>query len=115
MLHKAKIIDTTKRERLSLRAGQFCSRWSLRFIPFAKVNVIANKDKSKSSKTSDEDPEPSIWVCNHTSMLDVFFLLAFDKRMRGHNKRPIKIVYVSISQLFHWNLICEIETFHVFF
>lgn len=89
---KAGIITTTQRETLSLRAGQFCSRWCLRLFPFAKLKVIPPEDVEKTKK---EEPEPSIWVCNHTSMLDVFFLLAADKKMRGGNKRPIKIVYVS--------------------
>jgi len=57
----------------------------MRFIPFAKVKVVTD--------AKDENPEPSIWVCNHTSMLDVFFLLATDKKLRGKKKRPIKIVY----------------------
>lgn len=42
---------------------------------------------------SESEPEPAIWVCNHTSMLDIFFLLAKDKKLRGENKRPIKIIY----------------------
>lgn len=87
LLRKARIISTTQREILSLRAGQFCARWCLRLIPFAKVNVIPPEDKGTSKE------EPSVWVCNHTSMLDVFFLMAADKKLRGRNKRPIKIVY----------------------
>ena len=59
----------------------------MRLIPFAHVQVVnsSNVDSSK--------PEPTIWVCNHTSMLDIFFLLAKDKKLRGRNKRPIKIIY----------------------
>jgi len=37
--------------------------------------------------------EPAIWVCNHVSALDVFILMAADKRLRKDGKRPIKIVY----------------------
>lgn len=86
VLHKARVIDTIQKEQLSLRVGQFCSRWLMRIIPFAKVKVI-------NDGYYDDNPEPSIWVCNHTSMLDIFFLLATDKKLRGKNKRPIKIVY----------------------
>jgi len=89
ILHKARILNKTQREIISLRLGQFCCRWSLRLIPFANVKVIASEDGPK----KEDPPEPSIWVCNHTSMLDVFFLLAVDKKMRGSQKRPIKIVY----------------------
>lgn len=39
------------------------------------------------------EPTPSIWVCNHISMLDVFFVLALDKKFRGANRRPVKILY----------------------
>jgi len=85
LLHKAKIISTSRKEKVSLRTGQFCSRWLMRVIPFAKVKVLTD--------AKEENPKPSIWVCNHTSMLDVFFLLATDKKLRGKKKRPIKIVY----------------------
>lgn len=86
VLHKARIINTTKKEHISLRVGQFCSRWLIRIIPFADIKVINDGNY-------DNHPEPSIWVCNHTSMLDIFFLLATDKKLRGKKKRPIKIVY----------------------
>lgn len=86
VLHKVRLISTLKKEQFSLRVGQFCSRWLMRVIPFAKVKVIND------GLHHDETPEPSIWVCNHTSMLDIFFLLATDKKLRG-KKRPIKIVY----------------------
>lgn len=85
LLHKSKLISTQRKEKASLRTGQFCSRWLMRFIPFANIKVVTD--------AHDKDPEPSIWVCNHTSMLDIFFLLATDKKLRGRNKRPIKIIY----------------------
>lgn len=85
LLHKAKIISTSRKEKASLKTGQFCSRWLMRIIPFAKIKVLTDDE--------DGDPEPSIWVCNHTSMLDVFFLLATDKKLRGKKQRPIKIIY----------------------
>lgn len=92
LLHKVQLINTLQKEQLSCRVGCFCSRWLMRLIPFANVKVIHNKDK-RSSDLDSEEPEPTIWVCNHTSMLDIFLLLANDKKMRGKNKRPIKIIY----------------------
>ena len=85
LLHRIKLISTRRKERLSLRAGQFCSRWLMRVFPFASVKVVKNSDEGS--------PEPTIWVCNHTSMLDIFVLLATDKKLRGKKKRPIKIIY----------------------
>ena len=85
LLHRIKLISTTRKEHLSLRAGQFCSRWLLRVFPFASVKVMKHAGEGT--------PEPSIWVCNHTSMLDIFVLLAADKKLRGKKKRPIKIIY----------------------
>lgn len=84
ILHEAKVIDRTQREKLSLDAGEFVSKWLLRILPFARVSVVSDPE---------DHPKPSIYVCNHTSMLDVFFLLAFDEQLRGKNKRPIKSVY----------------------
>ena len=83
---KLGIIDKVKQEQMSLRAGQFCARWLLKLIPFCRVETIPHHDSN---------PEPSIWVCNHTSALDIFILLATDWKLRGKTKRPIKIVYVS--------------------
>ena len=86
VLHKMHIISKMRQEQLSLRAGQFCARWMLRFIPFCSIKAIPYHD---------DNPQPSIWVCNHASALDVFMLLAADKTLRGKQKRPLKIVYVS--------------------
>jgi len=69
---------------MALRAGQFCARWLLRLIPFCTVKTIPYHDPN---------PEPSIWVCNHVSALDIFMLLGKDLKLRGRNKRPMKIVY----------------------
>lgn len=85
VLYRASIISKITKERCSLRIGQFCSRWLMRIIPFAKIRVVRDDEG--------EEPVPTIWVCNHTSMLDVFLLLAVDKRMRGKSNRPIKIIY----------------------
>jgi len=92
LLHRMKALNTLQKEQLSCRIGCFCSRWLLRLIPFASVNVMAHQDHNDDPYKK-QKPEPSIWVCNHTSMLDIFFLLAHDKKLRGTNKRPIKIIY----------------------
>ena len=44
----------------------------------------------------DDNPSPTIWVSNHVSMLDTFVFLASDEKLRGKNRRPIKVIYVSI-------------------
>mmetsp|Transcript_21369 Transcript_21369/g.43940 ORF Transcript_21369/g.43940 Transcript_21369/m.43940 type:complete len:427 (+) Transcript_21369:189-1469(+) len=85
LAERFRLIDRQKREQYALRSGCFCSRWLMRLIPFANIRAIP--------APFEDDPKPSIWVCNHTSMLDVFVLLAVDKALRGKNKRPIKIVY----------------------
>jgi hypothetical protein len=83
-------VPERRRQIWALKTGQRCARYALRLIPFCNVKVIVDKaDENR------RNPEPSIWVCNHTSMLDVFLLLASDKRMRGFKRRPIKVVYVS--------------------
>lgn len=92
LLHRAKVISTLQKEQLSCRIGCFCSRWLMRLIPFARVKVVKNEE-SGVGPSDESKPEPTIWVCNHTSMLDIFFLLAKDKKLRGKNKRPIKIIY----------------------
>lgn len=111
ILHRLGLISKLRQEQLSLRAGQFCARWLLRLIPFCKIDAIPphindddddDDDDSNNdpvmveASASSEPPEPSIWVCNHSSQLDVFMLLAADKKLRGKQKRPIKIVYVRI-------------------
>ncbi|CAB9526984.1 Acyltransferase [Seminavis robusta] len=88
LLGVLRIGSETRRQKWALSTGQFVARWALRLIPFCKVDVITDKDAP-----SYKNPEPSIWVCNHMSMLDVFILLAKDLAMRGKNKRPIKVVY----------------------
>lgn len=40
-----------------------------------------------------DSPEPTIWVSNHISNLDIFVLLAADEKLRGKNRRPIKAIY----------------------
>lgn len=87
LLHRLGLISKTRQQQMALSNGQFCARWLLRIFPFCKVTTICPSQH-------DDDPQPSIWVCNHTSALDVFILLAKDLELRGKNKRPIKVVYV---------------------
>ena len=94
LLYKLRLIHKTTKEKWALRTGQWCARRLLTIIPFCKVDTIGyEQEDNRNSMNNDEEPEPAIWVCNHTSMLDIFILLATDKRLRGKNKRPIKIVY----------------------
>lgn len=88
LLYKAKLIDRIQKETWSLKVGQFCSRWLMRVFPFASKRVVVNSDDEQL-----KNPEPSIWVCNHISMLDLFFVLALDNKIRGKNRRPLKILY----------------------
>ncbi|KAL7489931.1 hypothetical protein ACHAW6_015662 [Cyclotella cf. meneghiniana] len=88
LLHKARFITKSQKEKISLQVGQFCSRWMMRLFPFARKRVIVDKDDENY-----KNPQPSIWVCNHISLLDIFFVLALDQKMRGKKRRPIKILY----------------------
>lgn len=93
LLYRLKLISKKRKEYWALLTGQFCSRWLLRLIPFCRLSVKTDFENAKTGEKGSE-PEPAIWVCNHTSMLDVFLLMATDKRMRGkHGRRPIKVVY----------------------
>ena len=88
LLYKARLVDRIQKERISLKVGQACSRWLMRILPFASKKVIVNADDDQL-----KNPEPTIWACSHISMLDLFFVLALDNKMRGKNRRPIKILY----------------------
>lgn len=83
-LYRLGIITKRRKERWALSTGQFCSRNLLRLFPFCSIETIG---------AHDPDPQPAVWVCNHTSMLDVFLLMAADAKLRGLRRRPIKIVY----------------------
>jgi 1-acyl-sn-glycerol-3-phosphate acyltransferase len=101
LLYKAGFISRQEKEQTAVRTGCFCARWMLRMVPFCQLHVKNNNIESDSMLATNNDeslqkqqrPDPSIWVCNHTSMLDIFLLLAADKRLRGRFRRPIKIVY----------------------
>jgi 1-acyl-sn-glycerol-3-phosphate acyltransferase len=92
LAERLRLIGRLRREQLSLRVGCFCSRWMFRLIPFARLTAVP-ASASEGGDDPKGDPKPSVWVCNHTSMLDIFVMLAMDKRLRGTSKRPIKIVY----------------------
>lgn len=85
LCYQWKLISKKQCEITSHDIGQKVSKLLLTIMPFLHLKVIP--------APKEEDPEPSIWVCNHTSMLDVFILLAADQELRGRNKRPIKAVY----------------------
>ena len=86
LLYKLGLISKRRKEIMALSTARFCARWMLRFVPFCRLEAVP-------CERSPSPPEPSIWVCNHVSMLDVFVLLGVDRRLRGRVKRPIKIVY----------------------
>ncbi|KAG7361785.1 acyltransferase [Nitzschia inconspicua] len=96
LLHRLGLISRVKQQQLALSSGQICARWLLRLIPFCNVTVKSIKFDSNDQRNvqnSTQEPQPSIWVCNHASALDVFILLAKDLELRGEGKRPLKIVY----------------------
>jgi len=86
LLEKMGVYTRIQKEKAALLAGHYCAKTLSTLIPFIHVKVQGEPPL----------PEPTVWVCNHSSMLDVFVLLAHDDQMRGPNRRPIKIVYVSI-------------------
>lgn len=88
LLYKANFITRIQKEKMSLWVSQFCSRWLMRLFPFASKRVIVNSDDEQLL-----NPQPVIWACNHISALDLFFILGLDKKMRGKNRRPIKVLY----------------------
>ena len=95
LMLKFRLIDRVQSETMALWTGQTCAIWMLRLFPFCDITCFPHYETNP--------PKPSIWVCNHTSMLDVFVLLAMDRKLRGKNKRPIKIVYVSYNVCVHMN------------
>lgn len=92
LLFRMGLLNRQQKEHYALVTAAFCARWLLRIFPFCDLSVTPCY-VAPSSSTSPETPVPTVWVCNHLSFLDVFLLLAADKRLRGRNRRPIKIVY----------------------
>lgn len=87
LVFKSGLLSREQHEHNAVRTACFCARWMLRFVPFCDLGVVP------SGETDSAEPTPSVWVCNHVSMLDLFLLLATDKKLRGPNRRPIKIIY----------------------
>lgn len=86
LLFRLGLLGRKRKERWAVQTSQYCARLLHRLIPFCRISVITD--------VADEpNPPPAVWACNHTSMLDVFILLIADQKLRGPNKRPIKIVY----------------------
>ncbi|KAL9179147.1 hypothetical protein ACHAXT_000189 [Thalassiosira profunda] len=78
------VLSKSESEHRALQAGQKCARTLLRWIPFMNVKVTPYLS---------DDPQPTIWVSNHVSMLDTFVFLATDEELRGKNRRPLKTIY----------------------
>merc|ERR1719253_136112 len=68
--------------------ASMCIALPLTLFPFASKRVIVDSEDEQLL-----NPQPVIWACNHISALDLFFVLSLDKKMRGKNRRPIKVLY----------------------
>jgi len=97
ILHKFNIIKKARREHYSARLGQFCARWLMRVFPFANVSVIPASDGK-------QEEDPSVWVCNHTSMLDIFFLMAMSKKLRY-----VINIFVSMLCIFTTGMLISLQ------
>ena len=73
-----------EKEHYAVATAAFCARWLLRLVPFCRLTMYPHHQPN---------PVESVWVCNHSSLLDVFIMLAADRQLRGRTRRPIKIVY----------------------
>eukprot|EP00543_Licmophora_paradoxa_P006256 CAMPEP_0202449042 /NCGR_PEP_ID=MMETSP1360-20130828/7819_1 /ASSEMBLY_ACC=CAM_ASM_000848 /TAXON_ID=515479 /ORGANISM="Licmophora paradoxa, Strain CCMP2313" /LENGTH=386 /DNA_ID=CAMNT_0049066851 /DNA_START=132 /DNA_END=1292 /DNA_ORIENTATION=+ len=93
------ILTKIQSEKLALSTGEFCADLLFRLIPFCNIEITSTRREDGKKENEDhtqEEPEPAIWVCNHTSMLDFFVLMAAERRMDTTNsrkRRPIKIIY----------------------
>lgn len=93
LLYKAGFISKVRKEIWAIETAKFCARWLLRIIPFAKIRAIPATSPEDDEESDANNNKPAIWVCNHTSMLDIFMCLAADKKLRGHYNRAMKVVY----------------------
>ena len=84
LVYMAGLMTKQQKEHYAVATSAFCCRWMLRLIPFCRLTFYPYHHPN---------PVESVWVCNHSSLLDVFILLASDRQMRGTTRRPIKIVY----------------------
>lgn len=92
IMQQMNLLERPRRQALALDITQLCARMALYMMPFCQLSVHSQIRMNDDDK---ERPVPRLWVCNHTSMLDTFVLLAADSQIRGPRKRPIKTVYVS--------------------
>lgn len=95
---KLKLAPKAELEHEALQVGQACARALFTMIPFMNLKVIPY---------ANELPTPTIWVSNHVSMLDTFVFLCADSQLRGKNRRPIKVIYVS-RKIRSYHLDCSI-------
>jgi 1-acyl-sn-glycerol-3-phosphate acyltransferase len=89
LLYGMKLITKGRLERWALLTSQWCARVAYGLVPFCRIATIT----PYGGVNDMTNHEPAIWVCNHTSMLDVFILLIADLQLRGRKRRPIKVIY----------------------
>ncbi|GAX12024.1 hypothetical protein FisN_8Lh122 [Fistulifera solaris] len=80
ILYRLKLINEKQLHNWAVPTAAFCSRWLMKLIPFCKLQV----QHYGAIPTIDE---PRIWVCNHTSLLDVFLLLAAHSQLKMNGRR----------------------------
>jgi 1-acyl-sn-glycerol-3-phosphate acyltransferase len=95
-LSRMGILKGKRQHILALHSCSAVTRVLWRLVGFARLQVIRPKNYSS---------DACIWVCNHTSMLDVFCFLAADSRMRGPHRLPIKVLYWKQLES---NLVCRL-------
>jgi len=83
------LLSKLEKECQALQVGQVTARILMQWIPFINLNIVPVPNINEMG----EEPKPTIWVCNHVSMLDTFVLLASDRELRGKNRRQIKTIY----------------------
>jgi hypothetical protein len=86
LLYRIGLVDRTTKEKMAVKTTQFVARNLMRIIPFCSIQT-----KRVTLGKTPETPVPAVWACNHNSMFDLFALLAADKKLRGKNRRPIKV------------------------
>ena len=77
---------TARLERSSIRASQRCARVARFLLPYCKLSLSLPPPPPG----KDDAAEPTVWCCNHQSMLDVFILLSTSHLFLP---RPCKIIY----------------------
>lgn len=87
--------DKKHREIKCINAGCKAVDFVMRIVPMSDFKVVR-----KGSKEPDDYTGPRVWVCNHISMLDVFYLMSTYSRSHlnltsnPHTPpRPVKILY----------------------